>query len=361
LITVLIMAGGTGGHVFPALAVADILRERACRVVWLGTHRGIESRLVPAAGIDIEWIRVAGLRGKGLSTWLMAPVRLLRATWEALSAVRKVRPDVVLGLGGFVAGPGGVAARLMGLPLVIHEQNAIAGLTNRLLARLSHTVAEAFPGAFAPAFGAVAIGNPVRRSIEALGNLRAPEIQVRRRHLLVFGGSQGAAVLNRLLPLALAKIDPACRPTVLHQCGRDRQQAVEAAYQAAGVEVTVCEFIEDMAAAYHHADFVVSRSGALTVAELTAAGLPAILIPFPAAVEDHQTANARFLADRGAAILLQEAELTVEQLAKEIGRLCDPTSGPILKAMSESAQRAASPGAATRLADLCLGAVGAVR
>lgn len=356
--TVLIMAGGTGGHVFPALAVADVLRERACRVVWLGTHRGIESRLVPAAGIDIEWIRVAGLRGKGLWTWLLAPVRLLRAIRDALSVVRRVRPDVVLGLGGFVAGPGGVAARLLGLPLVIHEQNAIAGLTNRLLARVANTVAEAFPGAFDANFGAIAVGNPVRREIEALGVRSKSARPSSRRHLLVFGGSQGAAVLNRLLPQALALMDPMYRPVVMHQCGRDRQATVNEAYRAARVDATVVEFIDDMAGAYRDADIVVSRSGALTVAELAAAGLPAVLVPFPSAVDDHQTANARFLSNRGAAILLSESDLTPERLAGELVRLCDASSDGVLKVMSQAAQRAASPGAATRLADLCLAAAG---
>ena len=355
--TVLIMAGGTGGHVFPALAVADVLRTRSCRVVWLGTRRGIETRLVPAAGIPVEWVRVAGLRGKGLGSWLAAPVKLLQALADAVGAIRRTQPDVVLGLGGFVAGPGGLAARLLGRPLVIHEQNAIAGLTNRILARFAHTVAEAFPGSFAAGVGAVAVGNPVRQSIEALGAAAAGRAPHEPRHLLVFGGSQGAAALNRIVPAALALLSPGERPAVLHQTGRDRRETVASSYAALGVEAEVCEFIDDMAAAYGWADLAVSRSGALTVAELAAAGLPGLLVPFPAAVDDHQTQNARFLADRGAAVLLAEDGLTAERLAAELRKLlgADPRA---LAAMAEAARRAAAPGAAEQLADLCLAAAG---
>jgi UDP-N-acetylglucosamine--N-acetylmuramyl-(pentapeptide) pyrophosphoryl-undecaprenol N-acetylglucosamine transferase len=351
--TVLIMAGGTGGHVFPALAVADVLRARACNVVWLGTRRGIEARVVPAAGIRIEWVRVSGLRGKGVLSWLGAPFRLLRALGDALGAMRRCRPDVVLGLGGFVAGPGGVAARLLGRPLVIHEQNAIAGLTNRILARLAGTVAEAFPGSFPADVGAIAVGNPVRRAIEGLP-VRPPLTRA-RAHLLVVGGSQGAAALNRLLPAALALVAAADRPEVLHQTGRDRRDMVAGAYATAGIEADVREFIDDMAAAYAWADLAVCRSGALTVAELAAAGLPGVLVPFPAAVDDHQTANARFLACRGAALLLPEASLTAESLAAELRILLGPDRRRY-DAMAEAARRAAMPGAAERLADLCLAA-----
>jgi UDP-N-acetylglucosamine--N-acetylmuramyl-(pentapeptide) pyrophosphoryl-undecaprenol N-acetylglucosamine transferase len=354
--TVLIMAGGTGGHVFPALTVAQVLRARACRVVWLGTRRGIEARLVPQAGIPIEWVRVAGLRGKGLASWFTAPFRLSRALGDALRAMRKCRPDVVLGLGGFVAGPGGVAARLLGRPLVIHEQNAVAGFTNRLLARIAATVAEAFPGSFAPAIGAVAIGNPVRPEIEMLAaRSSAPRP---RRHLLVFGGSQGAAALNRIVPAALALLPAADRPQVLHQAGRERRDQVAAAYAAAGVQAEVREFIDDMAEAYAWADLAVCRSGALTIAELAAAGVPGLLVPFPAAVDDHQTANANFLATRGAAVLLPEATLTPERLAAELSTLTGPDPRR-REAMAEAARRAAMPGAADRLADLCLAAAGA--
>ena len=351
--TVLIMAGGTGGHVFPALAVADVLKARSCRVVWLGTERGIEARLVPAAGFPVEWVRVAGLRGKGLGSWVAAPFRLLQALADALGAIRRTRPDVVLGLGGFVAGPGGLAARLLGRPLVIHEQNAIAGFTNRILARFAGCVAEAFPGSFAPGIGAIAVGNPVRHRIEALADLaRAPHTP---RRLLVFGGSQGAATLNRIVPAALALLAPEERPAVLHQTGRDRRELAAGAYAALGVEAEVREFIDDMADAYAWADFAISRSGALTVAELATAGLPALLVPFPAAVDDHQTLNARSLANRGAAVLLPEDTLTAERLAAELKTLLGPDPRP-LTAMAEAARRAASPGAAERVAELCLAA-----
>lgn len=355
--TVLIMAGGTGGHVFPALAVADVLRQRSCRVVWLGTRRGIEARVVPAAGIPVEWVRVAGLRGKGFASWLGAPLRLLQALADSIAAIRRTRPDVVLGLGGFVSGPGGVAARLLGRPLVIHEQNAVAGMTNRILSRLAVTTAEAFPGAFAASVDAVTIGNPVRREIEALA-ARAPEApRTGARHLLVFGGSLGAAALNRLVPAALALMPADARPMVLHQTGRDRREAVAAAYAAAGVDADVREFIDDMAAAYGWADLAICRSGALTVTELASAGLPALLVPFPAAVDDHQTANGRFLADRGAAILLPESALDERKLAQEISRLLGADAAT-RERMSEAARRASAPGAAERLADLCLAAAG---
>lgn len=355
--TVLIMAGGTGGHVFPALAVAEVLRARSCRVVWLGTRSGIEARLVPAAGIPIEWVRVSGLRGKGLGSWLAAPLQLLQAHGDALGAIRRTRPDVVLGLGGFVAGPGGLAARLLGLPLVIHEQNAVAGLTNRILARFAHAVAEAFPGSFGPSVGAVPVGNPVRQAIEALAAGAAARAPHAPRRLLVFGGSQGAAALNRIVPAALALLAPAERPAVLHQTGRERHEGVATAYRALGLQAEVREFIDDMAAAYAWADLAVSRSGALTVSELAAAGLPAVLVPFPAAVDDHQTRNARFLADRGAAVLLPEARLTPERLAAELRNLLGPDARD-LTAMAEAARRAAAPGAAEQLADLCLATAG---
>jgi UDP-N-acetylglucosamine--N-acetylmuramyl-(pentapeptide) pyrophosphoryl-undecaprenol N-acetylglucosamine transferase len=350
--TVLIMAGGTGGHVFPALAVARVLRARDCRVVWLGTRQGLEARLVPQEGLPIEWLKVRGLRGKGMLSLVLAPLVLLRALYESMAVIRKHRPDVVLGFGGFVAGPGGVAAWLMRCPLVIHEQNAVAGLTNRLLAQCARKVAEAFPGSFGPGVCAVATGNPVRADIEAL-----PAPSGHRRegalHLFVFGGSQGAATLNRLVPEALALLLPAERPQVLHQTGRGRVQAVREAYAAQGVHADVREFVDDMAGAYAWADLAVCRSGALTVAELAAAGVPSLLIPFPTAVDDHQSANARYLASRGAAVLLPEASLDAALLAREIGRLAG-SDREACAAMAEAARRAATPGAAELLAALCL-------
>jgi UDP-N-acetylglucosamine--N-acetylmuramyl-(pentapeptide) pyrophosphoryl-undecaprenol N-acetylglucosamine transferase len=349
--TVMIMAGGTGGHVFPALAVARVLEEQGCKVVWLGTHKGIESRVVPAAGIPMEWVRVSGLRGKGLLSWLGAPFRLMQALMDSLRAVRRVRPDVVLGLGGFVAGPGGLAARLLGCPLVIHEQNAVAGMTNRLLSHIADVVAQAFPGAFSGSQSARLIGNPVRRDIEQVGLRR--EALREPRHLLIFGGSQGAAVLNRIVPKALAEIPADLRPTVMHQSGRGKADDVRQAYAALGIDADVREFLDDMAAAYSWADLAVTRSGALTVAELAATGLPAVLVPFPAAVDDHQTANARYLSERGAALLIPESELEPTRLARTLVELMSKEAAE-LTGMSAAGRSIAQLGTAYELASVCL-------
>jgi UDP-N-acetylglucosamine--N-acetylmuramyl-(pentapeptide) pyrophosphoryl-undecaprenol N-acetylglucosamine transferase len=349
--TVLVMAGGTGGHVFPALAVARVLKNRGCELVWMGTRKGIEARIVPNAGIAMEWVRVAGLRGKGFASWLGAPIRLIRALSESLGVMRRVRPDVVLGLGGFVAGPGGLAARLLGIPLVIHEQNAVAGFTNRVLARFSTVVAEAFPGAFSAAVGAQTVGNPVRSEIEATGAERWSVHTPPR--LLVFGGSQGAQVLNETVPAAVALLPAALRPAVLHQTGRGRADSVRSVYANLGIAADVREFIDDMADAYAWADLAITRSGALTVAELAAAGLPAVLVPYPAAVDDHQTANARFLSSRQAAVLLPQSALTPRAMADQLGELLT-NSGVALAAMSRAALQSAQLGTADVLATLCL-------
>ncbi len=354
--TVLIMAGGTGGHVFPGLAVADVLRLRACKVIWMGTRRGIEGRLVPAAGIPVEWVRVSGLRGKGLLNWLRAPLNLVRAFYDALAVMRRCRPDVVLGLGGFVAGPGGLAARLLGKPLVIHEQNAVAGLTNRLLTRFATVTASAFPDSFRNRADVVVTGNPVRQSIYSTTHCAASTDEPPR--LLVFGGSQGAEILNRVVPAALGLLPTNKRPRVLHQAGQQRSASVRLAYELAGVTANVCDFIDDMAAAYAGSDLAVCRSGALTVAELAAAHVPSILVPLPSAVDDHQTANARYLTDRGAALLLPQSDLTPEVLARELLSLLSDASER-RRAMTEAAKRAAIPDAAERLADLCLAVSGA--
>lgn len=355
---VLVMAGGTGGHVFPALAVARVLRERRREVVWLGTRRGIESRLVPAAGIEVEWVDVAGLRGRGAAGWLAAPFRLTRAVWQALGALRRRRPSVVLGCGGFASGPGGLAAWLTRTPLVIHEQNAVAGMTNRWLARLAHTVAEAFPRTFAPARAAVTVGNPVRREI---ASLPPPEQRFGDRsgqpRLLVVGGSQGANALNALLPPALALLPAPVRPEVLHQAGARDLETTRERYAAAGVAADVRAFVDDMAAAYGWADLAVCRSGALTVAELAAAGLGAVLVPFPAAVDDHQTRNGEYLVRAGAAVLLQESALDAARLAAALGELLTDSRAR-LALMARAARALAVTDAAERLADLCLAAEG---
>jgi UDP-N-acetylglucosamine--N-acetylmuramyl-(pentapeptide) pyrophosphoryl-undecaprenol N-acetylglucosamine transferase len=356
---VMIMAGGTGGHVFPALAVAGVLRRRRREVVWLGTRRGIEARLVPAAGYPVEWIEVEGLRGKGMTRWLAAPASLVRALWQARGALRRRRPGVVLGCGGFASGPGGIAAWLAGTPIVIHEQNAIAGLTNRWLARCAVRVAEGFPGSFDRRRHAVHVGNPVRSEI---AGLPPPSERFAARagppRLFVFGGSQGAAALNRLLPEAIAALPAAIRPLVLHQSGVRDLDTTAAAYRQLGVEADVRSFIDDMATAYATADLVVARAGALTVAELAAAGVAAILVPFPAAVDDHQTHNARWLAEAGAARIVAEQGLTPARLADELGALFRAGRGELL-AMANAARRVAITDAAERVATLCLEAEGA--
>lgn len=356
---VMIMAGGTGGHVFPALAVAGVLRRRRREVVWLGTRRGIEARLVPAAGYPVEWIEIEGLRGKGLTRWLAAPASVAHALWQARNALRRRRPGVVLGCGGFASGPGGVAAWLAGTPLVIHEQNAVIGLTNRWLARCASRVAEGFPGSFARRHHAVHVGNPVRSEIAGLA---PPRERIAGREgpmrVFIFGGSQGAATLNRLLPEAIAALPPAIRPLVLHQSGVRDRDATAAAYRGLGIEADVRPFIDDMAAAYATADLVVARAGALTVAELAAAGVAAILVPFPAAVDDHQTHNARWLADVGAARIVAERGLTPARLADVLGALLSAGRAGLLT-MAESARTVAITDAAERLAALCLEAEGA--
>ena len=350
---VLIMAGGTGGHVFPALAVAEYLRARDWRIVWLGTRAGIEARVVPAQGLPIEWVSVSGLRGKSWLTLVAAPFRLAYAYAQALAIVWRHRPAVVLGVGGFVTGPGGVAARTLRRPLVIHEQNAIAGLTNRWLARIASEVLEAFPGSFGARVHARSIGNPVRTAIALVD---APEARLAQRtgpiRLLVIGGSLGARRLNSAVPRALAHIESGARPEVWHQAGERGFGEAEAAYREAGVQARVVPFIEDMAAAYSWCDMIICRAGALTISELAAVGLGAILVPFPAAVDDHQTANAKFLVDAGAAILIADAELTPERLAEEIGGLARDRAR--LLGMAQRARALARPTATADLAEACI-------
>lgn len=315
---VLIMAGGTGGHVFPALAVAARLREQGHAVTWMGAPDSFESRRVPEAGFPIEFVRVSGLRGKGVMKLLTAPLLLLRALCDALVVMGKVQPQVVLGMGGFAAGPGGVAAWLRRTPLVIHEQNAAAGLTNRLLTRIATAVLQAFPNTFAGKTQTV--GNPVRAGFT---ELPAPVLRLAHEgsaRVLIVGGSQGAKALNEIVPQALALIPTDKRPAVRHQAGRTLAVA-QAVYAETGVQASVEAFITDMPSAYALADLVICRSGASTIAELSAAGCASLLVPFPFAVDDHQTANARYLADAGAALLIQERDLTPQRLAQELQTL----------------------------------------
>lgn len=355
---VLIMAGGTGGHVFPALAAARVLRERGFEPVWLGTQRGLEAKLVPPQQIPIEWISVSGLRGKGITAWLAAPYRLSLAIWQSLQVMRRRKPSVVLGAGGFVSGPGGVAAWLTGRPLVIHEQNAVAGLTNRLLARIALRVLEAFPQSFPPGVDATAVGNPVRREIAAVA---APKQRFGIRQgplrVLIIGGSQGAARLNAVVPAALATLDAELRPQVLHQAGERHIEQAKELYARHNVQADVRAFIDDMAQAYSWADLVICRSGALTVSELAAAGLPALFVPFAAAVDDHQTRNARFLVDAHAAVLIAESELTPSRMAQELRRLLG-AGRAALAAMAERARALAITDADVKLADACIAAAG---
>ena len=348
----MIMAGGTGGHVYPALALARELRTRSWQIVWLGTRRGLEARVVPAENIPVEWLGIAGLRGKGLLSWLLAPFRLGRSLLEALAIMRRHRPNVVVGLGGYVTGPGGVAAWLTRAPLLIHEQNAIAGFTNRCLARLAREVYAAFPDAFGSGVAAQVIGNPVRAEIAAIPPpaerfaLRSGAIRI-----LVIGGSQGAARLNSVLPYALARLAGRIAVDVRHQAGERLIEAARRDYAAAGVKAQVSPFIEDMAESYAWADLVVCRAGALTVSELASAGVGAILVPFPAAVDDHQTHNARLPVAEGAAVLIADRDLTAERLANELTTLC-AGRGKLI-AMAERARLLARNDATTALAAAC--------
>jgi UDP-N-acetylglucosamine--N-acetylmuramyl-(pentapeptide) pyrophosphoryl-undecaprenol N-acetylglucosamine transferase len=350
---ILIMAGGTGGHVFPALAVARELIARDREVIWLGTRKGIENRLVPEAGIQLEYIRVTGLRRKGLLSWLFAPFKLVVAVWDALRVVRTRRPAVVLGMGGFASGPGGLAAWLLRRPLVIHEQNAAAGLTNRLLAGLAREVLQAFPGSFSANINARTIGNPVRSEIFALPD---PRERLANRtgplRILVLGGSQGALALNKVVPAAAALVLAEFPLEIRHQSGPKTLDAAVAAYKTEDVVAQVDAFIDDMNGAYSWADMVVCRSGALTVCELAAAGLGSVLVPYPSAVDDHQTKNGRYLVDADAAVIIQQSDLTPESLAAEIR--CYAARRELVVERAVHARSLARPSATRDLANICL-------
>ncbi|MEE4377350.1 MAG: undecaprenyldiphospho-muramoylpentapeptide beta-N-acetylglucosaminyltransferase [Candidatus Competibacteraceae bacterium] len=350
---VLIMAGGTGGHVFPALAVAERLQQHDIPVVWMGSPQGLEAQLVPPAGIPIEFIGVSGLRGTGLQRLLAAPLMLGRALWQATAVLRRIKPCLALGMGGFASGPGGLMARCLGIPLVIHEQNALAGFTNRCLSRIANPVLEAFPHSFPASRQALHVGNPVRASIAVLPK---PERRFAERHgparLLVLGGSQGAMQLNQWVPEALAALAPAEQPTVWHQTGSKWHKPTLQLYNEAGLEARLAPFIEDMAEAYSWADLVLCRAGALTVAELATAGVGSILVPYPHATDDHQTANACFLEQAGAALVHQQADLTPAQLTELLRELFNDRNRML--AMANAAHRLAQPDSAERIAKLCL-------
>lgn len=349
---ILIMAGGTGGHVFPALAVAEQLRAQGFDVLWMGTRAGLEAEIVAKAGIPISFISINGLRGKSWLSWLLAPYKLGIAFLQSLFLIMKLKPALVVGMGGFVSGPGGFSAWLLDKPLLIHEQNAVPGLTNRYLARLANKVLEGFPGSFPAERQAIHTGNPVRPAIAAVP---APHVRMRERgvpvRLLVLGGSLGAQALNELVPKSLQALRSEQRPEVWHQTGARNSTAAQTHYRQSNINVRLSPFIEDMAAAYAWADLVLCRAGALTIAELACAGVASILVPYPHAVDDHQTFNARYLSDTGGAILVPQMQLTPSYLAQLLARF--HTSPERLLDMAEAARRRAQPDAASKVAALC--------
>ena len=345
--TLLVMAGGTGGHVFPGLAVAHALREQGWKVVWLGNRTGMEATLVPKHDIPMEFIQFGGLRGKGLVTKFLLPLNLLRAFWQSIVALRRVRPSVVLGMGGYITFPAGMMASLLGRPLVLHEQNSIAGLANKVLAKVADRVLCAFPDTLP---GGEWTGNPVR---EELAHLDAPQARYDQRtgplRILVVGGSLGAAALNEVVPKAIALLPESERPVVTHQAGAKQIDTLRANYAAAQVPAQTLPFIDDMARAYADADLVICRAGAMTVSEVAAAGVAALFVPFPHAVDDHQTTNAKFLSSQGAALLVQQQDLTAGGLAQTIASLTRPQ----LKDMARLARGLAKPEATRRVAEVC--------
>lgn len=344
--TIMIMAGGTGGHVFPALAVAENLREKGWKVTWLGTEKGLENRVVPTRNFEIDYLSVAGLRGKGITAKLKSVLLLFKACIQASGYLRKRKPDVVLGMGGFVAGPGGLMAKLLGIPLVIHEQNRVVGTTNRLLATMANQVLEAFPGSFPVKQKAICTGNPLRTDFLNLPEKTVWQTSERRLHILIVGGSQGAQVLNQAVPQAMAELQ---NIEVKHQTGEAMFEEVNSSYQSLNIQVEVLKFIEDMAAVYQWADLLICRSGAMTVSEVAAAGLPAVFVPLPHAIDDHQTANARYLTDAGAGVMLIQKELTSQQLASVIKQNLDG-----LNAMGKIAKNKARLDATEAVAQICI-------
>lgn len=358
--TLLIMAGGTGGHIFPALAVAKVLQARGWRIVWLGNPEGMEARLIPQHGIDMVWVKFAAVRGKGLLRKLMLPINLMKAFVQARKALKTIKPDGVLGMGGYITFPGGVMARLAGIPLIIHEQNAVAGMANRALAKLANQTLTGFPNVLPNARW---VGNPVRAEIAGINGIAefaaspvatdesaqfaAPKRDVSTLRLLVVGGSLGAQVLNQQIPLGIALLPAEQRPEIWHQAGEKQIAVLRENYLVAGVEARCEAFITDMAAAYAWADVVICRAGALTVAELAAAGVASILVPFPHAVDDHQTVNAGFLSEQGAAIRLAQGLLTPEKVAELLA-----TPREVWETMAQKARACGKPEASSAVADI---------
>jgi UDP-N-acetylglucosamine--N-acetylmuramyl-(pentapeptide) pyrophosphoryl-undecaprenol N-acetylglucosamine transferase len=317
---IVIMAGGTGGHIFPALAVAQFLQNQGWQVSWLGTKAGLESRVIPENGIEIDWLSVSGVRGKGIFSKVTAIFKLAKSCAEARRILKQRNPDVVLGMGGFVAAPGGLVAKMLGIPLIIHEQNCVVGTTNRLLAKIATKVLQGFPNSFAPKVEAVCTGNPLRKSFVDLVN-QNNSTKNEALKILIVGGSQGAKALNEAVPDAIELLKNAVQ--VRHQTGTAMQNKVAETYKKLNLNAEASAFIDDMAAAYSWADLIICRAGAMTVSEVAAMGIPAIFIPLPNAIDDHQTANAKYLTDAGAAILLKQSDLTTENLAQHIEKICE--------------------------------------
>ncbi len=350
--TALIMAGGTGGHIFPGLAVAEVLRERGWQVHWLGGkgrpgQASMESQLVPVRGFAFEAVDFSGVRGKGALTLAFLPLRLLQAFWQSLQVMRRLRPDVVVGLGGYITFPGGMMSVLVGAKLVLHEQNSVAGMANRVLAGIADKLFTAFPDVLKKAEW---VGNPLRA---AFTQQPAPSERFAGRSgplkLLVVGGSLGARALNDIVPQALALMSEASRPQVIHQSGAKQIDALRANYAQAGVKAELVPFIDDTAQAFADADMVICRAGASTVTELAAVGAAALFVPFPSAVDDHQTHNARFLVDAGGGWLLRQSDLTAEGLAG----LLQTLDREGLLARAKAAYQLKQVNAAARVADAC--------
>lgn len=353
---ILIMAGGTGGHVFPALAVAEELRMQGVEVIWMGTHHGLEAQIVPRAGIPMEWIKIGGLRGKGIVSWCWAPLKFLFALMQAFVILLRCRPMAVLGMGGYAAGPGGVMTWLLRKPLLIHEQNAIAGLTNRILARMAGSTMEAFPGALPERYRPIMTGNPVRSEIAAsLDPVTRFQDRSASLRLLVLGGSLGAQALNEVVPRAIQKIAEDRRPEIWHQAGSRNIDATDSIYKETGVAARVVPFIDEMAEAYQWADVVLCRAGALTIAELAAVGVASILVPYPYAVDDHQAHNAAYLVEADAALLIRQEDLTADYLSRLLSEYIEagPDRSRLLD-MAVAARRLAKPDAAQHVASLCI-------
>jgi len=347
--TLLVMAGGTGGHVYPAMAVADYLQQQGWNIVWLCTVGGMENRLLANKDYQKALITMRGVRGKGLRGWLLLPFKLAVALFQSYLAIKRYQPDLVLGMGGFAAFPGGLMAYLSGKPLLIHEQNSVAGLTNKTLAHIASKVLAAFPAAFGAK--AILVGNPVRSEITEVA---AAEMRFKQRsgalRVLVVGGSLGAQALNEVLPKALAQIALEQRPQVVHQAGEKHIALLKANYAAMAVQAEMKAYIDDMAAMYAWADIVICRAGALTIAELSAAGVASILVPFPYAVDDHQTSNAHYLADAGAALLIKQSEFTIEKLAGLLQQL----SREDCLDMAVKARALGKPEATATVANICM-------